>query len=226
MTPRQQAGLPRLLVVEDDPSIAGMLIEVLSEQYEVDATETAEAALELALRRPFDVMVVDRRLPGRDGVSFIESIRTARIATPVLMLTAFGSIEDRVSGLDAGANDYLVKPFDFEELLARLRALRRGFATQNKRLAINDWTYIADAMTLYSSTGARVTLTTTENAVLRLLAESPEHIFSREEILDAAFDPDDGPGTVDTYVHYIRKKTSKDVIETVRSLGYRIGAPS
>ena len=226
MTPRQQAGLPRLLVVEDDPSIAGMLIEVLSEQYEVDATETAEAALELALRRPFDVMVVDRRLPGRDGVSFIESIRTARIATPVLMLTAFGSIEDRVSGLDAGANDYLVKPFDFEELLARLRALRRGFATQNKRLAINDWTYIADAMTLYASTGARVTLTTTENAVLRLLAESPEHIFSREEILDAAFDPDDGPGTVDTYVHYIRKKTSKDVIETVRSLGYRIGAPS
>lgn len=226
MLPSEPPHRPRLLVVEDDPAIASMLIEVLSEDYEVDASSTAEAALEIALKQPFDVMLVDRRLPGKDGVSFIAAIRTAHIVTPVLMLTALGSVDDRVSGLDAGANDYLVKPFDFDELLARLRALRRGFAAQSQRMMVGEWIYTPDTMTTYSPSGIRVTLTATENAVLRLLAESPDHIFSREEILNAAFSATDGTGTVDTYIYYIRKKTSKDIIETVRSHGYRLGDPT
>lgn len=217
---------PRVLVVEDDPSISGMLVEVLSESYQVDAAGSAEDALWIALRQPFDVMVVDRRLTGKDGVSFIAAIRKAHITTPVLMLTALGSVDDRVSGLDAGANDYLVKPFDFEELLARLRALRRGFAAQSERHPLGEWTYTPDTMSIYSPIGIRVTLTSTENALLRLLADSPDHTFSREEILSAVFSSGDGLGTVDTYVHYVRKKTTKDMIETVRSLGYRLGNPA
>lgn len=112
-----------LLLVEDDPDIAEMLVEVLSEFYTVDHVPDAEQGLEKSLNRHFDVMVVDRRLPAMSGLELIAAVRRARITTPILMLTALGTLEDRVSGLDGGANDYLVKPFEFEELLARLLSL-------------------------------------------------------------------------------------------------------
>lgn len=226
MSAGNKDGKPRLLVVEDDQNISDMLTEVLGEVYAVTAAGTAEAGLDAALHAPFDAMVVDRRLPGRDGVWLIEAIRTAHLTTPVLMLTALDSVEDRVSGLDAGANDYLVKPFDFDELLARLRALRRGFAARGRRLALGEWLFTPATTTLYSPTGARITLTATENALLQLLAGSPDHVFSREEILSSVFQPDDSAGSVDTYVHYIRRKTCKDMIETVRAHGYRLGDPA
>lgn len=215
-----------LLLIEDDPTIAEMVVEVLRETYEVDHAASGEAGLDLALHKHYDLMVVDRRLPGIDGVQVIEAVRRARIATPILMLTALGTVADRVSGLDGGANDYLVKPFDFDELEARLRALRRGFTAEGKRRYIGNWLFTPDTDTLYSPYDERVSLTATESALLSLLAESPEHVFSRDEILSAVFSSDDTPGTVDTYVHYIRRKADYDLIETVRSRGYRLGSPT
>ncbi|MDR0990490.1 MAG: response regulator transcription factor [Propionibacteriaceae bacterium] len=214
-----------LLFIEDDPAIAEMVCEVLRETYDVDYAATGEAGLNLALRKHYDVMLIDRRLPGMDGVEVITAIRRARITTPVLMLTALGTVADRVSGLDGGANDYLVKPFEFDELLARLRALRRGFTAEGQRRYIGNWLFTPDTNTLYSPYDERISLTVTESALLNLLAESPEHVFSRDEILSAVFSADDTPGTVDTYVHYIRRKADYDLIETIRARGYRLGNP-
>lgn len=214
---------PALLLVEDDQDIAGMLSEVLADLYEVDHFVSAEAGLAVALRRHFDVIVVDRRLPGMDGVALIRAIRRANITTPVLMLTALGTLEDKVSGLDGGANDYLVKPFEFDELLARLRALRRAFTAEGRRRYLGEWIYTPDNKTVYSPTGGRILLTVAENALLDLISTSPERVFSREEILHAVFGAGDSTGTVDTYVHYLRKKTSRDMVETVRAHGYRLG---
>jgi two-component system response regulator QseB len=212
-----------LLFIEDDVAIAEMVVEVLQESYTVDHAVTGEAGLDLALRRHYEVMLIDRRLPGMDGVAVIDAIRRARITTPILMLTALGTVEHRVSGLDGGANDYLVKPFDFDELLARLRALRRGFTAEGRRRYIGEWLFTPDNHTLYDPTGYRISLTDTESALLELLSESPEHVFSREEILSTVFSSTDTPGTVDTYVHYIRRKSMYELIETVRARGYRLG---
>lgn len=216
---------PRLLYVEDDADIAEMSLEVLGETYAVDHVTDGAAALRRALDERYDVMLVDRRLPGMDGASLVAAIRTAHITTPVLMLTALGAVPDRVEGLDAGANDYLTKPFDFDELLARLRALRRGFQAEGRRREIGDWTFIPDSCVLHSPTGARVSLTATEAAFLEFLSASPERVFSREEILRGVFSSADGVGTVDTYVHYIRRKTAPEMIDTVRGRGYRAGDP-
>lgn len=219
------AALPRLLYVEDEAEIARIAIEVLSEDYEVDHAGTGEEALALALRRRYDVMVVDRRLPSMSGVELLEAVRTARITTPALMLTALGSVDDRVSGLDGGADDYLVKPFDFAELLARLRALRRGTRAIGDRREIGSWVFTPRTQALYSPTERRIPLTAAETELLELLTSSPEHVFSREEIVDSVF-PGGSPATVDTYVHYIRRKATPEVIETVRARGYRSGDPT
>ncbi|MDL9978451.1 response regulator transcription factor [Microbacterium sp. ASV49] len=219
-------ALPALLYVEDDADIAEMTIEALSDAYRIDHVADGEVALQWALRNRYDVMVVDRRLPGRDGASLVEAIRTARITTPILMLTALGNVPDRVEGLDAGANDYLTKPFDFDELLARLRALRRGFQAEGRRREVGEWIFVPDSQAVHSPSGLRVTLTATENALLELLSASPERVFSREEIMQVVFTTADGVGAVDTYVHYIRRKTTPEMIETVRGRGYRLGMPS
>lgn len=218
---------PRLLYAEDDAELAEMTIEVLAEHYSVDHAADGDTALDRALHHHYALMVLDRRLPGTDGIALVRAVRRARIATPVLLLTALGAVDDRVEGLDAGANDYLVKPFAFEELLARLRALRRAAPAEGRR-EIGGWTLTPESQALYGPSGARVALTETETALLDALALSPEHIFSREELLEAAFRNGAeglGPGSVETYVHYVRRKSVPDIIETVRGRGYRLGAP-
>jgi len=217
---------PSLLYVEDDPEIAEMTVEVLSEAYAVDHVADGKTALARALAHRYDLMLVDRRLPGLDGMQLVAAVRTARITTPILLLTALGAIHDRVEGLDAGANDYLVKPFDFDELLARLRALLRGYRAEGQRRQLGGWLFTPGSWSLYSPTGLRVALTATETALIGLLSESPDHVFSRDEILQAVFTAADAPGSVDTYVHYIRRKSTPELIETVRGQGYRIGAPT
>lgn len=216
----------RLLYIEDDPDISSMTIEVLSDAYDVDHAPDAEEGLRRALQRRYDAMLVDRRLPGMDGVAFIRAVRTAHITTPILMLTALGTVDDRVSGLDGGANDYLVKPFEYDELLARLRALRRAFRTDAQRRRLGEWMFAPDAQALYDPSGFRIALTATENALLELLSASPDHVFSREEILAAVFAPGDTKSSVDTYVHYVRRKSEPDIIETIRARGYRAGSPA
>lgn len=217
---------PRLLYIEDDPEIAAMTVEVLSEVYDVDHRSDGPSGLERALAVRYDVLVVDRRLPGMDGLPLVEAVRTARITTPVLMLTALGAITDRVGGLDAGANDYLVKPFDFDELLARLRALVRGYRAEGRRRILGDWVFVPDSWAVYAPTGRRIALTGTETELLDLLSRSPDHVFSRDEIQRAVFASEDAVSSVDTYVHYVRRKTVPEMIETVRGRGYRAGAPT
>ncbi|WP_367640123.1 response regulator transcription factor [Microbacterium sp. SYP-A9085] len=217
---------PRLLYVEDDRTIAEMTVAVLSEIYDVEHVVDGRTALQRALGDRFDVFVIDRRLPGLSGAELVDAIRTARITTPVLMLTALGTVADRVDGLDAGANDYLVKPFDFDELLARLRALIRGHRAQGHRRVIGEWSFVPESALIYGPYGERVALTATETRMLRVLTESPDHVFSRDELMHAVFASDDALSSVDTYVHYIRRKTAPEIIETVRGRGYRAGSPS
>ncbi len=214
---------PRILYVEDEVPIAQVAVEVLGEFYRVDHAETGEAGLDLALKHPYDAMVIDRRLPGMSGTELIGALRTAHIRTPIILLTALGTVHDRVEGLDAGANDYVVKPFDFEELLARLRAQLRDFRAHGERVSVGEWLYIPQSQTLFDPSGLRTTLTEQENRLLGLLASSPNHVYSREEILSAAFTGGESRSAVDTYVHYLRAKSTPSLIETVRGRGYRLG---
>ncbi|MBK4346996.1 response regulator transcription factor [Lacisediminihabitans changchengi] len=215
---------PRLLLVEDDSKLGAVMRQVLEEVYEVTLVDDGREALDLALSSDFEAMVVDRRLPNLDGLELIEALRKKGVTTPMLILTALGTIHDKVQGLDAGANDYLVKPFEFDELFARLRAIRRVFTGEGPFVRIGLWEFYPESRTVYSPYEGRMILTERENALLRLFAENPQRTYSREQILRQVFDESDLPGTVDTYVHYVRRKTDPDLITTVRGQGYRLGA--
>lgn len=214
---------PRLLLIEDDPKLGPVMRDVLEEVYNVSLENTGQGGFDAAIHGDFEVMVVDRRLPGSDGLSIIEALRTRGIATPMLVLTALGTIHDKVRGLDAGANDYLVKPFEFDELFARLRAIRRVYSGEGPYVRIGPWEYYPESRAIYSPYEGRAILTVRENQLLKLLALNPSRTFTREQILAEVFDSGDHPGTVDTYVHYLRRKTDVDIITTVRGQGYRLG---
>ncbi|MBF4629292.1 response regulator transcription factor [Curtobacterium flaccumfaciens] len=218
--------MPRLLLVEDDPRLGPLVADELGEQWTVTLCVDGESALETAAKEYFDVMVIDRRLPGIDGTTVVATLRQRRVSTPVLMLTALGEVHDRVSGLDAGANDYLVKPFDFDELTARLRALTRDYTGTGATIEIGGWAFHPDDHSITSPYTGRVMLTEKETALLRLLAGEPSRAFTRQHLLSAVFDNGEQLGTVDTYVHYIRRKTDRDLISTIRGIGYRLGTPA
>jgi two-component system response regulator QseB len=215
---------PRLLLLEDDPQLGPLMRQVLDEVYAVTLVDDGTAGVAKALEGTFEVMIVDRRLPGLDGLGVIEVLRRKRITTPMLVLTALGTIQDKVRGLDAGANDYLVKPFEFDELFARLRAIRRVYTGEGPFVRIGLWEFYPESRTVYSPYDGRTILTERENDLLRLFAENPHRTYSREQILNEVFGASDQPGTVDTYVHYVRRKTEVDLITTVRGQGYRLGA--
>jgi len=217
------AILPRLLLIEDDPKLGPLVREVLSEVYQVTLVADGQDGLNTAMGAEFEAMVIDRRLPSIDGIAVIRSLRLKRVTTPILMLTALGTVRDKVDGLDVGADDYLVKPFDFEELFARLRAIRRVYTGEGEPIPIGDWEFYPESRTLYSPYDERSLLTERESTLLRLFAEHPSRTFSRQQILDAVFSADDQPGTVDTYVHYLRRKTDAGIVLTVRGQGYRLG---
>ncbi|NNC11149.1 response regulator transcription factor [Planctomonas sp. JC2975] len=212
-----------LLLVEDDLKLGPLMAKVLQASFDVELIADGGKAYERALSGDHDVLVVDRRLPTLDGLSIVRKLRQARVVTPILMLTALGTTADKVDGLDAGANDYLVKPFEYDELLARLRALTRRFDPQGTGLPVGEWTFFPDDACIYSPHIGRILLTPRESALLRLFAENPERTYTREQILRTVFSAEDQPGTVDTYVHYLRRKTDKDVVLTVRRKGYRLG---
>lgn len=219
------ATRPRLLLIEDDPQLGPLMRQILDEVYEVTLIDNGARGVDVALDESFEVIIVDRRLPGLDGVGVIETLRRKRVTTPMLILTALGTVQDKVRGLDAGANDYLVKPFEFEELFARLRAIRRVYTGEGPFVRIGLWEFYPESRTVYSPYDGRTILTERENELLRLFAENPHRTFSREQILGEVFGASDQPGTVDTYVHYVRRKTDAELITTVRGQGYRLGAP-
>ncbi len=174
---------PRLLLVEDDPILGPTTGRLLEQVYSVTLlTDGAKALADLTVN-DYDVLVIDRLLPGLDGLSLIAELRDRRVTTPVLLLTALGSVSDKVRGLDAGANDYLVKPVEIDELLARLRAIRRVFTGEGRSVQFGLWELYPESRTLYSPYDGRIVLTERETSLLQLLAEHPRQTYSRGQLL-------------------------------------------
>ncbi|PRZ41062.1 two-component system response regulator QseB [Antricoccus suffuscus] len=214
----------RLLLVEDDRELGPLLVEVLSETYQVEHARDGQAALHLALTRDFDVMIIDRGLPAIEGLELVARIRSKGLHTPILVLTARGTLEDKVDGLDAGAHDYMVKPFEIAELLARLRALnRRNHEYAADELRVGSRRFAVTERRVVTGDDDEVQLSGRESALLHALARHPGRVFTRTELIGLAFDQDDREGIVDTYVYYLRRKLGRGVIDTVHGLGYRLG---
>ncbi|MET9273569.1 response regulator transcription factor [Kribbella sp. NPDC003557] len=214
----------RVLVIEDDADLARLLERVLTDEgYAVTLAADGHRGLHLALTRPVDAMIVDRGLPAVEGLDLIARLRNRGVGTPILVLSARNSTADRVEGLDAGAEDYLTKPFELTELLARVRALLRRHLDHAVELAIPGGALDLAARSVRRTDGGSVELSEREAALLGLLAARPAAVFSRAELLDRVFDAAESETVVDTYVHYCRRKLGRDVIKTVRGLGYRLG---
>lgn len=214
-----------LLLVEDDRGLRTLLVRLFEgEGYAVQAVPDVQSGLHAALTGSHAVMVVDRRLPDGDGVDLITRLRRQGLATPVLVLTAHGTVRDRVEGLDGGADDYLVKPFDSAELLARVRSLlRRHLDDVAVSLPLGTARLDTATNAVVLADQSSVELSPAEGAFLAQLARRPTRVFSRDELRDSL-----APGTtslslVDTYVYAIRRKLGRDVIRTVRGVGYRAG---
>ena len=219
----------RLLVVEDDPAVRGAVERALRHAGHQPALATdGVRALEQATAVPYDAVVLDLGLPGLDGLEVCRRLRAAGNRVPVLMLTARAAVAERVSGLDAGADDYLVKPFALDELLARLRALERRTPPTGQvrgELRFADLVIDRDAMTCRR--GARdIPLSRTEYQLLELLLANQGKVLSRDVIFDKVWGYDFGPesNSLDVYVGYLRRKLEADgesrIIHTVRGVGY------
>jgi DNA-binding response OmpR family regulator len=218
----------RILVVEDDPAIASFLVKGLREAaFAVDHAPSGGAGLEMASREAYDAAVVDVMLPGLPGLALIEELRRRRIGMPVLILSAKRSVDDRVRGLRAGGDDYLTKPFAFEELLARVEALirRSSGATEPTRLAVGG--LALDLVARRAEREGRVlTLRPREFALLEYLMRNAGRVVSKAMILSHVFDYSFDPRTnvVDVLVHRLRDKVDKGfpapMIHTVRGMGY------
>ncbi len=223
----------RILVVEDETKMAHAIARGLeNEGYAVEAVATGDDALFWATEQDFDAILLDVMLPGADGFAVCRDLRAAGISTPVLMLTARGGVEDRIEGLDAGADDYVVKPFALGELLARLRALlRRGPAERTPEIVVGDIVVDPAAHTV-TRAGVPVELSPREFALLEYLARKPGQVVTRASILDHVWghDYDGMSNVVDVYVGYLRKKIEKPfkskVIRAVRGVGYVMEPPS
>ncbi|MFJ5978972.1 response regulator transcription factor [Pseudarthrobacter oxydans] len=212
-----------LLLVEDDPVLGPLIAELLEPDYAVRLATNGQEGLHLGLTQAWDVMVIDRGLPARDGLSVTSALRSKGISTPILILTALGATDEKVRGLDAGANDYVTKPFDAGELAARLRALTRTYTPPVGPVSIGSWELDPASRSVRSLYGGVVTLTAKEAELLAALAAEPGKVFTRAELLAGHFHPTDQPGVIDTYVHHLRRKIARTVIRTVHGVGYQIG---
>jgi two-component system, OmpR family, copper resistance phosphate regulon response regulator CusR len=222
--------MPRVLVVEDERKVLRSLERGLqAEGYEVVTAARGDEGLRLAAAGPFDCVVLDLALPGRDGLEVLAELRQARTATPVLILTARDAIEDRVTGLDAGADDYLVKPFSFAELLARLRALlRRDQPDRETVLRAGDLE--VDLLGRRATrAGEEVALTHREFEVLAYLARHKDRVVTRDMLgLEVWQEPGHAlTNVIDAYISLLRRKVERPgqppLIHTVRGVGYRLG---
>ena len=216
----------RLLLVEDDQALSRAVEQALSGQgYAVDAVGTVEAALFLLEQAPQDAVVLDLGLPDGDGIDVLKHIRKRWAALPVLILTARDSIDDRVTGLDAGADDYLTKPFEIPELVARIRAItRRASGRSDNVIAVGNITLNLAAQQV-SLAGDLIELSGKEYRVLHTLMEHQGRLMTREQLETSlyAWGDEVGSNTVEVYIHGLRKKLGKDFIKTVRGIGYGVG---
>jgi len=222
----------RILLIEDEHKIARALKKALEqESYAVDVAYDGDEGYAMATTEPYDVAVIDRMLPGEyDGIAIIKAMRDAKIHTPVLILTAIGSVKDRAEGLDSGADDYMVKPFALEELLARVRALlRRPKEQQSTILRAGDLSL--DTVTYEVKRGdATIQLTGKEFALLEYLLRNQDRPLPKELIIAHVWDYDADilPNTVEVYIKYLRAKVDQpfptQLIHTVRGFGYKLQA--
>jgi two-component system response regulator MprA len=221
----EQASRERVLVVDDDPPLRRMLHRSLSaEGFEVTVAPDGGAALLAAERSAPDVIVLDVALPAMDGLSVCRRLRSRGLPTPILMLTARDAVADRVAGLEAGADDYLVKPFAIQELIARLRALTRRGKTADERLAYADLTLEVSARTA-TRAGRTIELTGRETALLELLLRDPGRTVTRDRAIDEIWGGGAEDNVVDRYVTRLRRKLGDPpLIRTLRGAGFVLRA--
>ncbi len=219
----------RILVVEDEPKLAGLLERGLVEEgHAADVARTGEDALWMARAVEYDAIVLDLMLPGVSGIEVCRNLRESSVWSPVLMLTARDSVEDRVAGLDAGADDYLPKPFSFAELLARLRSLaRRGQPERPAVLEVGDLRLDPSARQVWRG-DSEIDLSAKEFALLETFMRRPGQVLSRNQLLEHAWDIayENKSNVVDVYVRYLREKIDRpfgvESLETLRGAGYRL----
>jgi two-component system, OmpR family, response regulator len=222
----------RVLVVEDEVKLAGLIRRGLREEgLLADVAVKGEDALWMAQATAYDVIVLDVMLPGIDGFATCRRLREDDVRSPILMLTARDAVEDRITGLDTGADDYLAKPFDFGELLARLRALaRRGPVEQGLLLRVGDLE-LDPATRAVRRAGTEISLSTKEFQLLEVFMRHPGEVLSRYQLLEGAWDAEyeHRSNVIDVYVRYLREKLDRpfgvETLETVRGAGYRLKRP-
>lgn len=216
----------KILLVEDDELIAsGLQLALGRLRHRVEWSADGQQAQRLLDTEDFDLVILDLGLPGKDGFDILSHLRLAGSAVSVLILSARDGIKDRVKGLDLGADDYLTKPFDLDELLARVRVLERrrmssaNHVLENGRLALD-----LNAMTV-TWDNQPVELPRREWMLLRLFVENPQRVYTRSQIEDALYGWSEGTesNAIDVHVHHLRKKITPDLIKTIRGIGYRLG---
>jgi two-component system response regulator MprA len=226
--PGASEDAPSVLVIEDEAVLGQMIERVLREEGFAPVLERrGDAGLDAALLRPPEAVVLDLSLPGLDGLEVCRRLRERGLRTPIIVLTARDTVPDRVRGLDAGADDYLTKPFAIEELIARLRSQLRRSQPPGDRLQVADLV-LEPAARLVTRGGRAIELSVQEFALLELLMRHPNQVMTRRRILDHVWGYDARPASnvVDTYIHYLRNKIDRGepvaLIRTVRSTGYSI----
>ena len=219
----------RLLVVEDQKDLSDIIVRKLkSEGYGVDACNSGEDAEDYINGTEYDAVLLDIMLPGKTGIGLLKDMRAGGNTTPVILLTALGDVEDRVAGLDSGADDYLVKPFDFDELLARIRVLiRRGNGMASGEIKAGDLVMDTAGRTVTRG-GREIELTAREFNILEYLLENRGRVLSRDKICNHIwnYDYDGASNVIDVYMHHLRKKIDENqeekLIKTVKGAGYVI----
>lgn len=225
----------RILVVEDEVKIARAVKKGLEQEtFAVDICHDGDEGLRYALDEPYDLIILDRMLPGMDGVTLCKQLREAGKQTPVLMLTAKDKVRDRVEGLNVGADDYLIKPFAFEELLARVRSLLRRPSQTTPAVLACDTLSLNTQTFVVTRAGKHIPLTQREFALLEYLLRNQDIIITKDTIIGHVwnYDADILPNTVEVYIGYLRAKIDKPfkkqkpLIHTVRGFGYKVGTAS
>lgn len=222
----KRCGIVRILIVEDDQMIGNGLQKALrADGYAVDWSQNGPDGAEALRAQDYDLVLLDLGLPGMSGIELLQKLRTEKKDTPVLIVSARDTVQDRVAGLDSGADDYLIKPFSLEELEARVRSLlRRREGRRSAVLSAGDITLDTASKTL-TYRGKSDILSAKEFAIMNLLMIKPGTILSRSQLEESLYgwNEEIGSNAVEVYVHQLRKKFDKDLIRNVRGLGYMVG---